>query len=680
MKKLLFDLFTIRVERGQAHIVFKHAPNNPTRAPLIFMPLRHHFLKPLLLILAPLGLIVAFLTLARLGFFAWQFERVEQAGQYGFIFAQGVRFDLVLLAMVMVIPASLTPLFCTHLTLFKYWRGFLLAYMTIWFIFIAFMELSTPSFINQYDSRPNYIFVEYLQHYKEVGATLLAEYPLQLLLAAIVVPLASWGFIRTTRRLLVLERPIHWLPALLLVPLVFISFAAAGRSTLDHRAVNPATVAFTSDHLVNDLALSSAYTVLYSIYLSGQDEEGGVPYGKMPFEEVVKIVRQEMGVGPETFTATDSPTRHLQQSTAPRDKPYNLIIVLEESLGAEFVGKLGGLPLTPNIDALANEGIWFDNLYATGTRSVRGIEAVVTGFPPTPAISVVKQVKSQRDFFTLASFLKQRGYDTGFLYGGEGHFDNMRSFFMGNGFNYVIDQNDYPATAFKATWGVSDEDLFNMADQKFSSYGDKPFFGLVFTSSNHSPFEFPDGRIELYGTEKHTVNNAAKYADYAVGQFIAKAKKSNYWDNTLILVIADHNSRVYGASLLPVDRFHIPGLILGGPVKPGVIKTLASQIDIGPTLLSMMGHSGEHPMIGRDLTIPENRNRIGRIIMQFDKVQGYMEGNELVLLRQDMGPKLFNYVDKKLVESNATNQPLVDKALAHSLFSQAAYAEKLYRQ
>ncbi|MDZ4263514.1 MAG: LTA synthase family protein [Pseudomonadota bacterium] len=644
------------------------------------MLLRHHFLKPLLLILAPLALIVAFLSLSRLGFFVWQFERVSQAGDYSFIFLQGVRFDLVLVAMMMIIPASLTPLFCTNLKLFKQWRRFLLFYLTLGFVFIAFMELSTPSFINQYDSRPNYIFVEYLQHYKEVGSTLLAEYPLQLLLAVIVVPLVSWGFVRTTRRLLVLERPIHWLPAVLLVPLVFISFVAAGRSTLDHRAVNPATVAISSDHLVNDLPLSSAYTLLYSIYLSGKDEEGGVPYGKMPFDQVMKIVRQEMNVPASSFTDPASPSRHLQQSTAPRNKPYNLIIVLEESLGAEFVGKLGGLPLTPNLDALAAEGIWFDNLYATGTRSVRGIEAVVTGIPPTPAISVVKQAKSQRGFFTLASFLKERGYDTGFLYGGEGHFDNMRSFFMGNGFNYVIDQNDYPAPVFKATWGVSDEDLFNKADETFSSYGDKPFFGLVFTSSNHSPFEFPDGRIELHDSEKHTVNNAVKYADYAVGQFIAKAKKSNYWDNTLILVIADHNSRVYGASLLPVDRFHIPALILGGPVKPDVIPTLASQIDIGPTLLSMMGVSGETPMIGRDLTVPENRNRVGRAIMQLDKVQAYMEGNELVLLRQDMEPKLFNYVDKKLVESNATNQTLVDKALAHSLFSQTAYAEMLYRQ
>ena len=644
------------------------------------MLLRHHFIKPLLLILAPLGLIVAFLSLSRLGFVVWEFDRVAKTGHYGFIFAQGFRFDLVLLALMMVIPATLTPLFCTHLIAFKYWRRFLLAYLTLGFIFIAFMELSTPSFINQYDSRPNYLFVEYLEHYKEVGGTLLAQYPLQLLLAAIVVPLTSWGFIRLSRRLLVLDKPIHWLPALLLVPLVFISFVAAGRSTLDHRAVNPATVAITSDHLVNDLALSSAYTLLYSIYLSGKDEAGGVPYGKMPFDQVVKIVRQEMGVSAESFTDPALPTRHLQQSTAPRAKPYNLIIVLEESLGAEFVGKLGGLPLTPNIDKLAAEGIWFDNLYATGTRSVRGIEAVVTGFTPTPAISVVKQSKSQRDFFTLASYLKQYGYDTGFLYGGEGHFDNMRSFFMGNGFNYVIDQADYPDTAFKATWGASDEDLFSMADKKFSSYGDKPFFGLVFTSTNHSPFEFPDGRIELYEPEKQTVNNAVKYADYAVGQFIAKAKKSNYWDNTLILVIADHNSRVYGPSLVPVDRFHIPGLILGGPVKPDVIKTLASQIDMGPTLLSMMGISGETPMIGRDLTVPENRNRVGRAIMQFDKVQAYMEGNDVVVLRQDLPPKMFTYHDKALVESSASNPPLIDKALAHSLFSQAAYAEQLYRQ
>lgn len=640
---------------------------------------RDNFIKPLCVILAPLALIVLFLTLSRLGFFVWQFDRVEAAGDYGFIFVQGLRFDVVLLAMAMIVPAALTPLFATHLGAFRLWRKFLLLYMLVWFVFIAFMELSTPSFINQYDARPNYVFVEYLGHYREVGATLLAEYPLQLLLAAILVPLLGYGFYRLSRRLLVLERPVKWLPALLLVPLLFASFAMAARSTLDHRPVNPSTVALTSDHLVNELALSSAYTLLYAVYLSGQDEAGGVPYGELPFERVVDVVHDEIGVAPAAFNDPKLPSHHLHYSSQPRQRPYNVVIVLEESLGAEFVGRLGGLPLTPNLDALADEGIWFENLYATGTRSVRGIEAVVSGFLPTPARSVVKLNKSQHGFFTLGQFFRDKGYDTGFIYGGESHFDNMRSFFMGNGFNYVIDQDDYPESAYRATWGVSDEDLFAMADQKFRSYGDQPFFAVVFSSSNHSPFEFPDGRIELYDQQKHTVNNAVKYADYAVGRFIEQAKQSGYWDNTLFLIIADHNSRVYGSSLLPVERFHIPGMILGGPVQqPEVVTTLASQIDMGPTLISMAGVSGEHPMVGRDLTLAENRHRPGRAIMQFDKVQGYMEGDEVVLLQQDTLPKLYRYRDRQLIEADDAAPTLVEKALAYSLFAQVAYAQRLY--
>lgn len=643
------------------------------------MHLHKDFIRPLLPILFPIFLIVAFLTLSRASFFTWQFERVQETGQYSFVFLQGLRFDLVLLALIMMLPAALTPLFATHLGVFHYWRKFLLFYMTLWFTFIAFMELSTTSFINQFDSRPNYIFVEYLEHYQEVGATLMAEYPLQLLMTFIVVPLASWVFYRLSHRALQLKEPVKWLPALLLSPLIFVVFAATARSTLDHRPVNPSTVAITADHLVNDLALNSAYTVLYDVYRSGEDEKGGIPYGNMPFEQAIRIVKNEMKIDSSAFTNPELPTRHFQASTAPKIKPYNIVIILEESLGSEFVGRLGGLPLTPNIDALGDEGIWFENLYATGTRSVRGIEAVISGFLPTPARSVVKLNKSQRDFFTLASFLKNKGYDTGFIYGGESHFDNMRSFFMGNGFNYVIDQNDYPDTAFRATWGASDEDLFAIADKKFSAYGDQPFFSLVFTSSNHSPFEFPDQRIELYDDEKHTVNNAVKYADYALGKYIAKAKQSNYWDNTLFLIIADHNSRVYGSTLIPVERFHIPGLILGGSIKPDVINTLTSQIDIGPTLLSLAGLSGEHPMVGRDMTRPEIRNGIGRAIMQFNKTQAYMEGNDVVILQLDHPPKLFTYNNQKLVESTAQNDTLVNKALAYSLFPQTAYREKLYR-
>ncbi len=121
---------------------------------------------------------------------------------------------------------------------------------------------------------------------------------------------------------------------------------------------------------------------------------------------------------------------------------------------------------------------------------------------------------------------------------------------------------------FTGSWGVSDEDLFNRAHEEFSAPHERPFFSLVFTSSNHSPFEFPDGRIDLYDGEKNTVNNAVKYADYALGQFIRSAKQSNYWEDTVFLIVADHNSRVYGSEVIPIERFHIPGLILGGSISP----------------------------------------------------------------------------------------------------------------
>lgn len=638
-----------------------------------------HSLKSLRLILAPMLVIIAVLTLSRLGLTLWQFDRVSQAGNFSFIFLQGLRFDLIILAMILIVPASLTPLFTTRLALFKFWKKFFVVYITAWFAFIVFMELATPSFINQYDSRPNHIFVEYLNHYKEVSSTLFAQYPFQLLLAAILVPLSTRYFFRFMHKQWQLERPTHLLPSLLLVPALFLSFVALGRSSLDHRAAAPATVYLTQDAMVNELPLSSAYTVLYSMYLDKFENEGGFHYGNMPVKQAETIVKTESGFPESDFVSAAVPTLHKQVATVKRSRPLNLVIILEESLGAEFVGSLGGLPLTPNLDKLTKEGLWFDNLYATGTRSIRGIEAVTTGFPPMTGGGIVKLNNSQKDFFTLARALKGQGYDTGFIYGGDANFDNMRRFFISNGFNHVTDQNDYPNPVFRGSWGVSDEDLFNKAHEQFLQQGDKPFFSLVFTSSNHAPFQFPDGRIELYDPEKNTVNNAVKYADYALGQYIAKARTSPYWKNTLFLIVADHNSRVYGNALVPIDRFHIPALVLGADIKPEKYEGIASQIDLGPTILSLLGVSTLHPMPGRDLTRADARALPGRAIMLFNTTQAYMEGDRVVILQKDLAPKSYYYRDGKLSESGGEFKALVDKALAYPTFAQAAYTDRLYR-
>ena len=435
----------------------------------------------------------------------------------------------------------------------------------------------------------------------------------------------------------------------------------------------------SSDPLVNDLALSSSYTVLYAMYEGLDEPAGGFRYAAIDDADVIDTVRRSMQIDPATFVDDELPTLHHQIATTQLDKPKNLVIILEESLGAEYVGSMGGLPLTPQLDQLRTEGLWFNNLYATGTRSVRGIEAVITGFTPTPARSVVKLGKSQRGFFTLAELLNNHGYGTSFMYGGEAHFDNMRRFFVNNGFSTIIDSEGIKEPVFVGSWGASDEDLFRQAHREFSKPHDKPFFSLVFSVSNHSPYDYPDGRIELYGADKNTVNNAVKYADYSLGMFFELAKKSNYWDNTVFLVVADHNSRVYGAELVPIKHFHIPGLVLGGGISPGVFTRVASQIDLAPTLLSLIGVSSVHPMIGRDLTRPELAELPGRAIMQYNSTQAYMDGDDVVILRKDLPAKQFQYINDSLAPRPTVNPSLAHKALAHSAWSSMAYDRSLYR-
>lgn len=400
----------------------------------------------------------------------------------------------------------------------------------------------------------------------------------------------------------------------------------------------------------------------------------------MSRDDIIRVIRQESTLPNTAFFNDDLPTLH-QQKASYQGKPKNLVIILEESLGAQYVGSLGGLPLTPNLDALAEKGWMFERLYATGTRSVRGIEAVVSSFTPTPARSVVKLGKSQNDFFTIAGLLQRRGYHNQFIYGGESHFDNMKSFFLGNGFNEIIDQNDYENPGFEGSWGVSDEDLLDRAHEEFVRLHDsgQQFFSLVFSSSNHDPFEFPDDRIELYEQPKHTCHNTMKYADYAIGRFFEKAEKSPYWKDTIFLIVADHDARVRGASLVPIRHFHIPGLILGQGILPKRDPRILSQIDLPPTLLSLMGVDNENPMLGRDMTA-QSEGYTGRAMMQYNMNMAYMEGDNVVILQPRKPAQGYTYDFKSQeLTKGVLQEDLAEKALAMALWGSLAYQERIYR-
>lgn len=648
------------------------------------------FLSPSLRRLAPIAgfflLALAMLGLSRIGLSLWLADQVGAAQGWGPILAQGLRVDVASLCLLYGLPACVALLLPDSAVASRTLQFLLGLWLTVVTATLAFLELSTPEFLSEYGLRPNRLFVEYLIYPSEVASTLLKGHAASVVLGTLAVAALSWWAWRLAARWQARAFGVHpvgrrtrWRWRVPLAVLVLLLSALGARSTLGHRPLNPAMVAFSTDATVNQLPLNSFYSVAHAIKdWAGEGDTASI-YGQMPLEDVVAAVRAEAG-HPETFLSEQIPTLSSKPASY-RGKPRNLVIVLEESLGAQFIGSLGGRPLSPNFDRLAAQGWAFERLYATGTRSVRGIEAVLTGFPPTPAQSVVKLSKSQNGFFTLANLLQRRGYDTTFHYGGESHFDNMRGFFLGNGFTRIIDQGDYQNPHFTGSWGVSDEDLMIRADREFRQLHEqgKPFFGFVFSSSNHDPFEFPDGRIELYEQPKQTRNNAAKYADHALGEFFRRAQASPYWEDTVFLVVADHDSRVFGASLVPIERFHIPGMILGAGIEPRRDGRIASQIDLAPTLLSLIGIEDPTPLLGQDLTHPDVLQP-GRAMMQYDRNYAWMQGESVVVLQPGKPASGYRYQFDGHRMTPGPIPPGMDRlALAHALWGTRAYEERLHR-
>lgn len=641
-----------------------------------------HSVGPLWPFLCFILLAMVILSLSRLGLMLWYQDQVTAAQGWGIMLLQGMRVDLATVSWLWGLAAALTLLIGGDHRLGKIWLKLMRFWLTFSLWLLVFMEVATPGFMAEYGLRPNYIFVEYLIYPAEVSKTLWLGHKPELLAGLVIGGLSAWlGWKLAGVCLRELYFPHRWREKIGFALLVFLLSIMWARSTLGHRALNPAMVAFSTDATVNSIVVNSTYSLIFAV---GQmQEENGVSasmYGKMTPEQIIPLLRNASGRPANAFVSDKLPTLSANRATY-NGKPQNLVILLQESLGAQYIGTLGGLPLSPNFDRLAQQGWLFEDLYATGTRSVRGIEAVVTGFTPTPAQAVVKLTKSQSGFFTLANLLGRQGYTTQFIYGGESHFDNMRSFFLGNGFQQIIEQKDYPNPAFTGSWGVSDEDLMIKADTEFKRLHaqGKPFFSLVFSSSNHDPFQFPDGRIELYDQPKQTRNNAVKYADYAIGKFFELAQKSDYWQDTVFLIVADHDSRVTGQGLVPIERFHIPGLILGSNVPPKRDPRVVSQIDMGPTLLSLMGISAQYPMLGRDLT-QTLETWPGRALMQYDKNFAYMQGNQVTILQSGKPAAGFVYdkAHQSLLPGVEPTEAQAQEALAHVLWGDLAYENHLY--
>ena len=290
----------------------------------------------------------------------------------------------------------------------------------------------------------------------------------------------------------------------------------------------------------------------------------------------------------------------------------NIVVIAVESLSADFLSAYGNEDgITPNLDTLIEKSLVFDNLYAAGNRSVRGLEALTLCIPPSAGESIIKR-PGNAGLFSTGTVLRANGYTTSFIYGGDSYFDNMRTYFSGNGFE-IIDKTSYPKEdiTFANIWGTCDEDSYRVALKEFDKKAGSgtPFHAIIFTISNHRPYTFPEGKI-TYDGEMKSRSAAVKYTDFAIGQFLAEASRKSWFANTVFVIVADHCASSAGKTSIPVDKYHIPAIVYSpGFIRPQRVEKLCSQIDLMPTVFSLLHFSYDSKFYGQNILDSEYNQR-----------------------------------------------------------------------
>jgi phosphoglycerol transferase MdoB-like AlkP superfamily enzyme len=632
------------------------------------------FLKPAAVLFRVYLSFIAVFAIGRAVFIVYFYDRIIDADHsLWWTFLYGLRLDTITACAFLLIPALLISFLPGAWA--KAGSTLTSIFLLLLFVLAVYMENATLPFIAEYDVRPNVIFINYLKYPKEVANTIWSVYKLELLLAGLMMAAFGWWFYRRIKpAILDVYSVTWWKRAIVFVPIFIIIFAGL-RSSFGHRPANPSDAVFSNNRLLNELAKNTIHNVVYAAYSRVAHDGTADKYGSMKIDEALRRVGSRLNIE----TTGETPFMREVVSHFSSDKKKNLVIFLQESIGAQFVEAIGGEPgIMPHLNALSEEGLLFARLYSNGTRSIRGISGTVAGFLSTPGQGVVKRNQSQSGFFTVAGLLKPHGYRSSFFYGGESRFDNMKSWFFGNGFDEIYDEPTFTEASFHGTWGVSDEDMVVKANQLFSEWNKagEPFVSVMFSTTNHSPFEFPEGRIELLpGVPVQSDKNAIKFADYAIGKFIALAKVNGYYDDTVIMIIADHNVRVYGDDIIPVDTFRVPALILGGGVTPERVERLVTQPDALATALDLLGLDLAYPILGNSIF---SDRQTGVSLLQFHELYGLRYEDEIAVIQPDKPAQTFHVTADDHLEPAEHNAALEKDALAFVIVLDHLYRNRLY--
>jgi len=426
---------------------------------------------------------------------------------------------------------------------------------------------------------------------------------------------------------------------------------------------------FSARDNANDLAGNGVYEFFAANHRNELDYTRH--YATIPIEEALPWVRGALGAQLEGVERLIDPRRPQRR--------MNVVLVSIESLGAEFLGAYGNKGgLTPNLDQLAKESLWFTKVYASGNRTVRGMEALTLALPPTPGQSIVRRPNNDK-LFSLGSVFEDNDYSVIFAYGGYGYFDNMNAFFDANDYR-TVDRRAIPSDQVKheTVWGVADEHLFDhvLVELDREHKAGKPFFVHVMTTSNHRPYTYPAGRIDIpSGTSRE---GAVKYTDYAVGKFLRDARGKPWFDDTLFIITADHGANARGTSRIPVDKYLIP-LFAYAPkhVKPARFDRLMSQIDIAPTMLGLLDFRYYTKFFGRDvLRSPPASDRA--FVANYQTL-GYLKGDRMVLLQPRRKTEVFRVDRDMSILEPVGDQQVLREAISFYSVASHVFRSGLYR-
>jgi phosphoglycerol transferase MdoB-like AlkP superfamily enzyme len=555
-----------------------------------------------------------------------------------------------------------------------WWRYIFLTLLCSGLLFGVAVEYS---FWDEFTSRFNHIAIDYVLFPGEVATNIWQSYNVPAFVAAALLLGAgiAWPLQRFMRG--AVFSPLPWLSRLWLT-LMVIALAGCGVSAA---IMLPAQL--FGERVRDEIAANSHAQLVRAFATAHLDYDHY--YKTLPTEQANKIIDAEYG-----RMHSGNPQRDFT-AVMRRDRPLDVVVVLEESLGSEFVGRLGGRkPNTPGLDRWSEQGLLLTNLVANGNRTVRGLEGVLCSFLPLPGDSVWKRNKSE-NVATIARVLSNQGYLSEFFYGGAGIFDGMKPFALANGWQRFIEDgvvaSDFPPDAFRTAWGAADEYVFErlLQHQRAARGSGTPFFGTLLTTSNHKPFLTPHtkdakiapekltqmlltmlgivivttalvifvgryvGRVQLillgsvlvivYGIwmgvkiqPKDSRENAVRYADHALSDYLDKAAAEGFLQHTVVLIVGDHGARVYGSAEIPAASYRIPGLILAPEERfhGKTIDELSSQVDLVPTLLSIAGIDYRAPFFGRDLLQPTARE--GRAWLIHNRDIGLLTDQDFVVL------------------------------------------------